>query len=197
MILSRLLKIARDRDGASLVEFAIVLPLLTIVLLGVTQFGIFFYDYATLENAAVLGERNFLQQRPFYNTAAGCSSSICPTSCFTPYSSTVSLIQTATAGTPGKQCDDDTVSRGDGLHEQFNMRQCIMHRIFNDRRVFDSANGQCHRVISLPHPPTDLFGAREFLSWRRPDVDGQTACGLKSASRFAIAPQRQNKGAFP
>jgi Flp pilus assembly protein TadG len=98
MMLSRLLKIARDRDGASLVEFAIVLPLLTIVLLGVTQFGIFFYDYVTLENAAVLGERNFLQQRPFYNTAAGCSSSICPTSCFTPYSSTVSLIQTATAG---------------------------------------------------------------------------------------------------
>ena len=98
-MLSRLLEIARDRDGASLVEFVIVLPLLMIVLLGVTQFGIFFYDYATLENAAVLGERNFLQQRPFYNTASNCgSNNICPTSCFTPYSSTVSLIQTATAG---------------------------------------------------------------------------------------------------
>ena len=98
VMLSRLLQIARDRDGASMFEFALVLPLLSVVLLGVTQFGIFFYDYETLENAAVAGERNFLQQRPFYNSATGCSSSVCPTSCFTPYSSTVSLINAATAG---------------------------------------------------------------------------------------------------
>lgn len=59
----RLLDVARDRTGAAMVEFAIVLPLLAIALLGILQFGIFFYEYVIVENAAEVGERQFLMSR--------------------------------------------------------------------------------------------------------------------------------------
>ena len=78
---SRLLEVARDRAGTAMVEFAIVLPLLAIALLGILQFGIFFYDYVQVENAAAIGERQFLASR--LTT--------------TPYSSTTTAIQAATS----------------------------------------------------------------------------------------------------
>ena len=84
-MLLRLLEVARDRAGTAMIEFAFVLPLLTIVLLGVLQFGIFFYDYVSVEYAAQLGERTFLANRPF------------PGESFTPYTSTVTAIQDATS----------------------------------------------------------------------------------------------------
>ncbi len=72
-----------------MVEFAIVLPLLLVVLVGIVQFAIFFYQYVIVENAAATGLRTFLMNKPLFSTT--CTGS-------TPYSSTVSAIQTATGG---------------------------------------------------------------------------------------------------
>ena len=62
-MISRLLNVARDRAGAVLVEFAFMLPMLLVVLLGVLQFGIFYYDYIALANAAAAGARQFSEGR--------------------------------------------------------------------------------------------------------------------------------------
>jgi Flp pilus assembly protein TadG len=48
---------ASSVGGQSLVEFAIMLPLLTLLLLGIIQFGIIFANYLTLNHAAVVGAR--------------------------------------------------------------------------------------------------------------------------------------------
>jgi Flp pilus assembly protein TadG len=44
-------------DGQALVEFALVLPLLAVVLFGVIQFGIAFNNYVTLTDAVRAGAR--------------------------------------------------------------------------------------------------------------------------------------------
>jgi Flp pilus assembly protein TadG len=45
-------------DGQALVEFALVLPLLVLVLFGVIQFGIAFNNYVTLTDAVRAGARS-------------------------------------------------------------------------------------------------------------------------------------------
>jgi Flp pilus assembly protein TadG len=92
---ARLLDVVKDRAGAAVAEFAIVTPVLVVALLGVIQFGIVFYDYMLVEDAAEVGERVFLQNRPFPTTNSSCTAT-CPTACFTPYSTAVSAIQNAT-----------------------------------------------------------------------------------------------------
>ena len=64
IMISRLLNVAKDQVGAAMVEFAIVLPLLLVVLLGIVQFAIFFYQYVIVENAAATGVRQFLMKPP-------------------------------------------------------------------------------------------------------------------------------------
>jgi Flp pilus assembly protein TadG len=44
-------------DGQAIVEFALVLPLLMALLLGIVQFGIVFNNYVTLTDAARVGAR--------------------------------------------------------------------------------------------------------------------------------------------
>ena len=46
-----------QRKGQSLVEFAIMLPLLMLLLVGIIQFGIIIAHYLTLNHAAVVGAR--------------------------------------------------------------------------------------------------------------------------------------------
>lgn len=50
-------KLRKARVGQSLVEFAIMLPLMILLLLGIIQFGIIFANYLTLNHAAVVGAR--------------------------------------------------------------------------------------------------------------------------------------------
>jgi Flp pilus assembly protein TadG len=117
VMFARLLDVARDRTGAAVAEFAIVMPVLMFGLLGVIQFGIVFYDYILVEDAAEVGERQFLQNRPFPTTNSSCSAT-CPTACFTPYTSTVSAVQNATnlptsqltinLSVAGAQCTSDS-----------------------------------------------------------------------------------------
>jgi len=46
-----------NQNGSALVEFAIVLPLLLILVFGVIEFGVMFYDKAVITNASREGAR--------------------------------------------------------------------------------------------------------------------------------------------
>ena len=87
-MISRLLNVARDRAGAVLVEFAVTLPMLLVVLLGVLQFGIFYYDYIALTDATAAGLRVFSTGRLDA----------------TPYSDTVTAIKRATCNASSTAC---------------------------------------------------------------------------------------------
>jgi Flp pilus assembly protein TadG len=58
----------RQEEGAQLVEFALVLPLLLFVVLGIAEFGIIFQRYEVVTNAAREGAR--LAVLPGYDSAA-------------------------------------------------------------------------------------------------------------------------------
>jgi Flp pilus assembly protein TadG len=47
----------RDERGQAMTEFAIVLPILIVLLFGIVQFGILFNNYVTLTDAARAGAR--------------------------------------------------------------------------------------------------------------------------------------------
>jgi Flp pilus assembly protein TadG len=57
----------RSEDGAQLVEFALVLPMLLLVVLGIAEFGFIFQRYEVLTNAAREGAR--IAVLPGYSTA--------------------------------------------------------------------------------------------------------------------------------
>lgn len=57
----------RSEEGAQLVEFALVLPLLLLVVLGIAEFGFMFQRYEVLTNAAREGAR--IAVLPGYATA--------------------------------------------------------------------------------------------------------------------------------
>ena len=54
----------RDQEGAAAVEFAIVLPLLMMVLFGIIEFSIAFYDKAMITNASREGSRAGIVLKP-------------------------------------------------------------------------------------------------------------------------------------
>jgi Flp pilus assembly protein TadG len=53
----QLFKVVKDPTGSAMVEFAIVLPVLTLLILGLAQFGLLFYNYTMVANAAATGAR--------------------------------------------------------------------------------------------------------------------------------------------
>jgi Flp pilus assembly protein TadG len=59
----RLFDVAIDRTGAALVEFTILLPVLLLLIMGLIQFGMIFYDYIMVTNAAAVGARQFAISR--------------------------------------------------------------------------------------------------------------------------------------
>jgi Flp pilus assembly protein TadG len=61
----RPLRLTRGERGAALVEFALVLPLLLVVIAGVVDFGFLFQRYEVVTNAAREGAR--LASLPSYN----------------------------------------------------------------------------------------------------------------------------------
>lgn len=58
-MIPRFLDVARDRTGSVIVEFAAVLPVLLLLLVGVLQFGLFFYQYTALTEATAAGIKQF------------------------------------------------------------------------------------------------------------------------------------------
>jgi Flp pilus assembly protein TadG len=55
--MSRRRQIIRDERGQTMVEFALVIPILCIVLFGIIQFGALYNDYVTLTDATRVGAR--------------------------------------------------------------------------------------------------------------------------------------------
>lgn len=51
------MKICRDKRGQALVEFAIILPVLLLILMGIVQFGLVINDYLTISNLSREGAR--------------------------------------------------------------------------------------------------------------------------------------------
>ena len=78
---SRLLDVARNRAGSVMVEFAFTAPTLLIVLVGVLQFGIFYYDAVALTDATAAGLRQFsigrLDPAPYTDTVNAINHATC------------------------------------------------------------------------------------------------------------------------
>jgi Flp pilus assembly protein TadG len=51
------------QEGSSLIEFGVVVPLLSMLLLGIVYGGITFYDYVTLANAVAIGAKTVASNR--------------------------------------------------------------------------------------------------------------------------------------
>jgi Flp pilus assembly protein TadG len=81
----QLFEVAKSQTGSVLVEFTLVLPVLLFLVLGLAQFGMIFYDYILVTNAAATGARQFSISRwdP------------------TPYTDTVNAINSATTNLSG------------------------------------------------------------------------------------------------
>jgi Flp pilus assembly protein TadG len=54
---------ARDERGQTAVEFALIAPVLIILLLGIIQLGVAFHDYVTITDAARAGARKAITAR--------------------------------------------------------------------------------------------------------------------------------------
>ncbi len=81
----QLFEVARDNTGSVLVEFTLVLPVLLFLILGLAQFGLIFYNYILVTNAAATGARELSISR-LDNTV---------------YADTVSAINSATTNLSG------------------------------------------------------------------------------------------------
>lgn len=66
--MSQLFKFKKNEKGQTIVEFAIILPILLIVVMGIIQFGLIFLGFATISNAAREGARVGIVQ-PTYDDA--------------------------------------------------------------------------------------------------------------------------------
>ena len=53
----RVFEVVRDCTGAAFLELALVLPVLLLVVFGITQFGLIFYHYTLVTNATAAGMR--------------------------------------------------------------------------------------------------------------------------------------------
>ena len=60
----------RDEQGQTMVEFALVVPILCLVLFGVIQFGALYNDYVTLTDASRVGARKAAVSRHDADPAA-------------------------------------------------------------------------------------------------------------------------------
>jgi Flp pilus assembly protein TadG len=66
----------RNQEGQSLTEFALVLPILALLLFGIVQFGIVFNNYITLTDATRAGARKAAVSRRDPDPSATCVSAI-------------------------------------------------------------------------------------------------------------------------
>ena len=72
--MSRRRNVIRNERGQTMVEFALVLPILCVVLFGILQFGALYNDYVTLTDAARVGARRAAVSRLAPNPSAAAES---------------------------------------------------------------------------------------------------------------------------
>ena len=124
-MISRLLDVARDRAGSVMVEFAFTAPALLVVLVGVLQFGIFYYDSVALTDATAAGIRQFsigrLDPAPYTDTVNAIYHATCNPSSTACILNTANLTITTSicTGTPCTSkaswisCTSDTTCQSD------------------------------------------------------------------------------------
>jgi Flp pilus assembly protein TadG len=66
----------RGEKGQTMVEFALVLPILLVLMLGIAQFGITFNNYVTLTDAVRAGARKAAVSRNTSNPAGACQAAV-------------------------------------------------------------------------------------------------------------------------
>jgi Flp pilus assembly protein TadG len=61
----------RDEKGGSLIEFAVIAPLLFVIVFGIIEFGLLFYDMAMITNASREGARSGIVFDPALRNSDG------------------------------------------------------------------------------------------------------------------------------
>lgn len=115
------MKILFNRRGATLVEFALILPLLIILIFGIIEFGLIMYDQQVITNAAREGARYGIVMTDPLNDGdnrtpdliMGVATNYASTHLITLGSAGGNFTSTAGAPTPGGYCD--TLSSGTPL----------------------------------------------------------------------------------
>jgi Flp pilus assembly protein TadG len=69
-------KSIRDSRGQTFVEFALALPILTVLLFGIIQFGVAFHDYVTITDAARAGARKAAVSRQTSDPPGACRAAV-------------------------------------------------------------------------------------------------------------------------
>ena len=69
-------KLIAEEKGQSMAEFAIVLPVLVVLLFGIVQFGILFNNYVTLTDAVRAGARTAAVSRQASNPAGAATTMV-------------------------------------------------------------------------------------------------------------------------
>jgi Flp pilus assembly protein TadG len=98
----------RDDRGQTMVEFALVIPILCVVLFGVIQFGILYKNYVTLTDATRVGARKAAVSR---HDASAIASTVAKVRSSASGLDLAKLAITVTPGaTPWEHGDDVTVT---------------------------------------------------------------------------------------
>ena len=66
----------RSERGQTFTEFALILPILMVLMLGIVQFGVAFNNYVTLTDAVRAGARKAAVSRHSGNPAADCRAAV-------------------------------------------------------------------------------------------------------------------------
>jgi Flp pilus assembly protein TadG len=102
----------KDQEGAAAIEFAIVLPLLMMILFGIVEFSIAFYDKAMITNASREGARSGIVLQATPRDAAAEDADI---ENAINYYLTGKLITLGTSNIPAIAITRDGFSTGDSL----------------------------------------------------------------------------------
>ncbi len=109
--LRTLLRRGRSEDGAQLIEFALVLPMLLLVVLGIAEFGFLFQRYEVVTNAAREGAR--MAVLPGYSTPIGQAAVVTRIQAYVAAGRVP--VASGTPGNPTVSIVDDTIDVGGGL----------------------------------------------------------------------------------
>lgn len=118
------MKRAKEERGQSLVEFALILPILVLFILGIIDFGFIFFNYLTVEEASRDAVRYAVLPNSSYNgvlttvstdtskKAVSCDNTTCPA----PTSSTAVVTVSWTDPSTGTQTVTPAAASGDTSH---------------------------------------------------------------------------------
>ena len=109
--LKRIVARGRSDEGAQLIEFALVLPMLLLVVLGIAEFGFLFQRYEVLTNAAREGAR--MAVLPGYSTPIGQAAVTTRVQAYVAAGRVP--VASGTPGNPTVNVVDDSIDVGGGL----------------------------------------------------------------------------------